>query len=60
MRRVRGMRLLLLMAALAVGAACAHAPPATGNRDPNAPLDVDNPEQNCNLSNTVDCRPSAD
>lgn len=39
---------------------CAHAPPVTGNRDPNAPIDPDNPEQNCQLNNTVDCRPASD
>lgn len=52
--------LLGAMLAVAASASCAHAPPATGDHRPNAPLDPDNPEQNCSLNNTVDCRPSAD
>ncbi len=51
-------RLMWLLVAIAcLGAACAHAPPVTGNHDPDAPIDPDNPEQNCHINNTVDCRP---
>lgn len=38
--------------------ACAHAPPVTGNRAPGAGTDPDNPEVNCNVNNTIDCRPA--
>lgn len=54
--RIRTLTLPALVAcALAVG--CAHAPPATGSRGPNARPDPDYPEMNCDLNNTVDCRP---
>ena len=55
-------RWLLLGAVVAAafsGAGCAHAPPATGDRAPGA-FDPDNPEMNCSLNNTVDCRPASD
>jgi hypothetical protein len=39
--------------------ACAHAPPATGDRNPDAGIDPDNPEINCRVNNTADCRPAA-
>ncbi len=42
-----------------IATACAHAQPATGNHDPNAPVDPDHPEQNCSVNNTVDCNPAA-
>lgn len=48
--------LLLLVLALS---GCAHAPPATGNRAPNAPIDPDYPDINCSVNNTTDCRPGA-
>ncbi len=38
--------------------ACAHAPPVTGNHARDAPPDPDNPEQNCSVNNTIDCRPA--
>lgn len=49
---------MALLAVTSVGASCAHARPATGNHDPNAPLDPDYPEQNCNVNNTSDCMPA--
>jgi hypothetical protein len=58
---MRTSRVFLLLAVLALpslGANCAHAEPATGNRNPDAPLDPDYPEQNCKVNNSPDCRPS--
>ncbi len=58
--RARLRKLLRLgVAAGLLVTACAHAPPATGNRDPQAQIDPDNPEINCQVNNTVDCRPAA-
>ncbi len=51
-----------IRAVLAVGllaTTCAHAPPATGNRDPDAQIDPEYPDINCKLYTTVDCRPGA-
>ncbi len=56
----RRLAVLLAAAAIASAAGCAHAPPVSGNRDPNAPIDPDYPEQNCSVNNTTDCRPPAD
>ncbi len=57
--RGRGSRLLAVAIALAgVVLACAHAPPVVGPRDGR--IDPDNPEANCAINNTVDCRPPAD
>ncbi len=50
---------LLLITLVGLVAACAHAPPATGNRAPGATVDPNNPDVNCQLYNTVDCRISA-
>ena len=47
------------LAALTMALACGHAPPVTGNRAPDAPIDPDYPEQNCAINNTVDCMPSS-
>jgi hypothetical protein len=45
--------------ALAAGIqGCGHAQPATGDRRPDAPVDLDYPEQNCGVNFTVDCRPA--
>ncbi len=53
----RAIRILVGVGLLA--STCAHAPPATGNRDPDAPLDAEYPEINCKLYTTVDCREPA-
>ena len=45
-------------ALLALLLAGAHAPPVTGSRAPDAPIDPDYPEQNCAVNTTVDCRPA--
>ncbi len=48
-----------LVAAGLLATTCAHAPPATGNRDPDAPIDPEYPEINCHMYTTPDCREPA-
>jgi hypothetical protein len=59
MRALSRKVLRLALAAGLLATACAHAPPVTGSRDPQAAIDPDYPEINCNVNNTADCRPSA-
>jgi hypothetical protein len=51
--------LALLRAWALLALTCAHAQPASGNRDPDAGMDPDYPEQNCRVNNTADCRPGS-
>jgi hypothetical protein len=55
MKATEARRPLLLALALAGLAGCAHAPPV---RPANGHQDPDYPEINCDLNNTVDCRPA--
>ena len=53
-------KLLGLMLVLAsTGLSCVHAPPAIGSRVVGAGPDADQPEMNCDVNNTVDCRPGS-
>ena len=55
------MRNLLVVALLVLAwsvPGCAHAPPAIGNKNLQAPIDPDNPEVNCLVNSTLDCRPN--
>ncbi len=36
---------------------CAHAPPVTGDRAADAAPNIEYPEANCGVNNSVDCRP---
>ena len=56
---LRRFMLAALIGAGTLGAECAHAPPATGPKGPNAQPDPDYPEVNCNVNNTLDCRPGS-
>ncbi len=58
MKRSSKLLLACVVAVASLGARCAHAPPATGNHDPDAPIDPDYPEINCHINPTVDCRPT--